>query len=67
MGGSNVRRRVRAGQQSCEPNAGDFVCRAAPPVGRRRHGHAMAIGAAATVLQLLLLLALLYACGIIAS
>jgi len=29
--------------------------------------HAMAIGAAATVLQLLLLLALLYACGIIAS
>lgn len=29
--------------------------------------HGMAIGAAATVLQLLLLLALLYACGIIAT
>jgi hypothetical protein len=29
--------------------------------------HGMAIGAAATVLQLLLLFALLYACGIIAS
>ena len=29
--------------------------------------HGLAIGAAATVLQVLLLLALLYACGIIAS
>jgi ABC-type multidrug transport system permease subunit len=29
--------------------------------------HGMAIGVAATVLQLLLLLALLYACGVIAS
>ena len=41
------------------------------PVPRRSVGaairHGIVIGAAATVLQLLLLLALLYACGIIAT
>jgi hypothetical protein len=52
--------------------AGQMLETSFPGAGPRRSvgaaiRHGMVIGAAATVLQLLLLFALLYACGVIAS